>query len=454
MIKGAKTDEIEGIIGKCIDRKDGVNFKKACRCFSEFHELESELIEENQPKENNEELKELKKKELWGYFLYLFYEKMDDIRDIKDWKDMKKILQEDTEYFHEIIDKIEDTEYMKDFFYSYMEYLKNSKDDRKEEFIIKKLYNRLIDLYQEKDKLQNIEKIERKYNTFIKELSESENEIEKDLCEAAEFITTRFFKTTSTKDKPDRVYLSTNTIENRMHRNTDIFAGKILGIPKHILPSANEGVLIVLRRWNSFTPGLSSPASPSRGGGYFLYFKDGNGKNNGIVIDPGYDFLDNLFLEGFTIHDIDVVLISHAHPDHTDNFPKMLTLFYEMNGRLKKWKEGTREYDRKHIKVILSQGVFDLFSTQMDYSKESLKDIYVVDTKKSELIKCCKGLQIKAVRTSHGDLSQWESIGFIFNIENNKGKPTKIGYTSDARWSDEFGRNFSDCSIICASLGQ
>ena len=61
-------------------------------------------------------------------------------------------------------------------------------------------------------------------------------------------------------------------------------------------------------------------------------------------------------------------------------------------------------------------------------------------------------LKIEAIRTSHGDLSQWESIGFLFSIEDNEQK-IQIGYTSDAKWSKEFAKNFSDCSIICAHLG-
>lgn len=446
---------IKYIITQCIDRKDGDNFKKACKYFSEYHASPS-------VSKKDEELK--------GYFWYLMYEtsmskKPKDVDEFlkSNWKKLEKEIQNKRDKFYNILDKIEDEDYLSKFFKGYKEYLQKNKDRkvaRKFSKIIDKLHEILCKLYREENELQKMEEIERGY-IYFKDFLGAEQKRDQNVEEAIKFITEKFIKTIPPDIKRDRVYLSSNTIENIMCQNTDKFADKILGSSNPIPEGkGTNGILTVLRRWNSFTPSLSSPASPSRGGGYFLYFKDGNSKSKGIVIDPGYDFLDSLFFEGFTISDIDVVLISHAHPDHTDDFPKMLTLFHEMNEKLKEWKKKTKEYDRKHIKVILSQGVFDLFSRQMDYSKESIKDIYVVDTKKKDgPIKCYqdqigggKELRIEAFRTSHGDLSQWESIGFLFNIENNKQK-IKIGYTSDARWSDEFGKNFSDCSVICAHLG-
>jgi len=447
IIKGDSEEKIGGILKECIDRNDGDNFKKACKYFSDFYEV-----------------KKTSELELWGYFLYLFYERMDkiDIQNSGNWEDIKKKL--DTDYLKKVMNRINDIDYMKDFFYCYSKYLKGKKIDNDE--LIEHLYSRLKNYCEEKDQLKQLEKIGRNYNAF-KESNKAEDN--KDLNVAANFISKKFFQTIPSKNAPTRTYLSPNSIENTISRNFDEFADKIFrSLPSHVLPSNKNkinGILIVLRRWNSFTPGLSSPASPSKGGGYFLYFKGENKKSTGIVIDPGFDFVDNLFFEGFSIRDIDIVLITHAHPDHTDNFPKMLALFHEMNDRLKEKKEkkdNKGKIDKKHIKVILSQGVFDLFNKQMDLSKESLKDIYVVDTrpiKEEGLIKCYNDnigndeeLKIEAFRTSHGDLTQWESIGFLFSIGKNESL-RKIGFTSDALWTDKFWKNFKECDIVCAHLG-
>jgi len=84
---------------------------------------------------------------------------------------------------------------------------------------------------------------------------------------------------------------------------------------------------VVLRRWQSFNPKIPRPHSHAiRGGGYFLMW---GGK--GVVIDPGYDFLQNFYDEGFSIADIDAVVVTHSHPDHEDDLSTLSTLVREWN---------------------------------------------------------------------------------------------------------------------------
>jgi len=447
LIKGSNKNEIKGILKKSIDRKDGDNFKKACKYYSEFFETERKLNKKLRNKFSDQEL--------FGYFLYLFYDRMDniDLQNSKNWKELKSQLDDPSEYRIGVIERIDDIEFMEDFFNCYLEYLKS--EGICNDSLIDQLHDRLKDFCEEKDQLKKFEKIERDYSKY-KQIDKIDD---KNLKIAADFITTRYFQTKSPETEKERKYLSPTTIEEKIEQNVKNFANKIFDPPKVILPTGDKkaiGILTVLRRWNSFTPGLSSPASPSRGGGYFLYLRNEKGESKGIVIDPGFDFVNNLFFEGFSINDIDIVLITHAHPDHTDNFPKILTLLHEMDGRLKKWRRNPEESNRKQIKIVLSQGVFDLFNKQMDLSKESLQDIYVVDTKSmgyQPRICYNKGdLKIQAIKTSHSDLSEWESLGFIFSIGKNKALK-KIGFTSDALWTKNFYKNFEDCSIVCAHLG-
>ena len=81
-----------------------------------------------------------------------------------------------------------------------------------------------------------------------------------------------------------------------------------------------EGIdnsLIVLRDWNSYSPLLrkelrkhdnsESDYGPDErlGGGYFLVWK-----GHGVVIDPGVDFVTQLYRKGFSIADVDTVVVT------------------------------------------------------------------------------------------------------------------------------------------------
>ena len=101
-----------------------------------------------------------------------------------------------------------------------------------------------------------------------------------------------------------------------------------------------------LQRWNSLTPAQGR----SIGGGYFLYRTDKKGVVDlGIAIDPGFDFVRNLFRMGFSLRDVDIVLISHAHPDHLWDFESMVQLLHELKDK---------EQITKRLNVIFTLGSY------------------------------------------------------------------------------------------------
>ncbi|MBW2647304.1 MAG: MBL fold metallo-hydrolase [Deltaproteobacteria bacterium] len=85
-----------------------------------------------------------------------------------------------------------------------------------------------------------------------------------------------------------------------------------------------------LQRWNSLTPAQGR----SVGGGYFIYRTNSEDEVDlGIAIDPGFDYVRNLFRMGFSLMDVDIVLISHAHPDHLWDFESVVQLLHELKGK-------------------------------------------------------------------------------------------------------------------------
>jgi hypothetical protein len=92
----------------------------------------------------------------------------------------------------------------------------------------------------------------------------------------------------------------------------------------------DASVLMVLRQWNSYTPIIVDGQESDRGGGYFVRHKD-----VGLVIDPGYNFIELFHKAGCKIVDITHVAITHAHDDHTAQLEQLLTMFHQFNTRNK-----------------------------------------------------------------------------------------------------------------------
>ncbi len=133
----------------------------------------------------------------------------------------------------------------------------------------------------------------------------------------------------------------------------------------------SEGVhLIGLQRWNS-----SSPAQgQSLGGGYLLYATEATGAVAlGVAIDPGFDFVRNLLHMGFSVSDIDVVLISHSHVDHCRDLESMIILL----GELKKQTKGEK---KRKLQVVLTKAVYSRVRHLVDnpFYRELIEP-YVID---------------------------------------------------------------------------
>lgn len=91
-------------------------------------------------------------------------------------------------------------------------------------------------------------------------------------------------------------------------------------------PATEPPQFCVLRRWNSHTPTLMDVL----GGGYFLRW---NGK--GTIIDPGCGFVRMFQLyTPYGFEEIDMIIATHDHVDHSQDFGTFVTLLREYN----KWK--------------------------------------------------------------------------------------------------------------------
>ena len=226
--------------------------------------------------------------------------------------------------------------------------------------------------------------------------------------------------------------------------------------------------LIVLRRWNSFSPGLFRDSTGSLGGGYLLRIKKNSSKEKNkdeskgydvenIVIDPGYNFLRNFRSEGFYIGDIDTIIVTHSHLDHCAELLPIMDLIYQFNKRYGSTPKRRRQ--KKRVNLCLSQGAYTKFSIFTNEAwQEQLKDVIILENLDNGNYTPFDGLTISAIKTHHMDLGGVNAIGLKIKIyeKDNNGKDKEklcLGFTSDTPSNPDIKKSLEGCDLLCVHLG-
>jgi len=208
----------------------------------------------------------------------------------------------------------------------------------------------------------------------------------------------------------------------------------------------NEVILAILKGWGSAVPLVLGGEGACRGGGYFLKF---NG--NGLAVDPGHDFLMNFHDQKFHLRELDAVLVSHNHPDHTHDLKSIDDVKYEM------WVSS--EETSQPYSLVLD---IDTAGSTEEWNKEP---------------KNFRKPPIRVDANRHDKVDLNELAGLPFNVESFKAEHTKdvpnavgyrvscmkekkpvltVGFSCDTKYFSELSNddNLGGCDILVAHMSQ
>lgn len=229
-----------------------------------------------------------------------------------------------------------------------------------------------------------------------------------------------------------------------------------LNVPKMAEEVMGPNKLKIIRKWNSSSP-LYSQAG-SQGGGYFMTLQDHRKEIKGIVIDPGYNFLEIFREQRLGVLDIDAIIVTHDHDDHSEAIEGILSLIAKYNDYRLSGHSKTIDIFGAPGVMLKYQGVFN--KTDKEGKNEINFHLLIPGIKITEVDGVSTmekyGFDLQVNQAFHPELwtNQESAVGLTIGTNiMYKHHPLKIGMTGDTRYEPFIGDNYRDCQLLLLNIG-
>jgi tetratricopeptide (TPR) repeat protein len=231
-----------------------------------------------------------------------------------------------------------------------------------------------------------------------------------------------------------------------------------LNTPRNIDRAVGANMLRTIHKWNSATPLFSRGIS--QGGGYFLTFRNRQGQTKGLAIDPGYDFFDIFRDLGLGIADIDAIIMTHDHDDHTESVEGILSLLAKHNDYNEQRKTKVMDIFGSAGALLKFHGLLsatDLFGNREINFKLLVPGSEITEIEGNSLWENY-GFTISVKPAHHTErwTNQESSVGVVLNTnipDIKNGGELKIGITGDTRYEPGIGREYKDAQVLLLNIG-